>query len=51
MEKDFDETLGKYIDYLKKNVENQKVYNSKFSEILENMEILTSEKDEENNKK
>ncbi len=48
--KDFDESLGKYIDYLKKNVENQKVYNSKFSEILENMEILASEKDEENNK-
>ena len=47
-EKDFDESLSKHINYLKKNVENQKIYNSKFSELLESMEILDSEKDDEN---
>ena len=48
-EKDFDASLSKHINFLKKNVENQEIYNSKFSEILENMEILDSDKDEENN--
>ena len=48
-EKDFDSSLGKHFNFLKKNVENQIIYNSKMSEILESMEILASEKDEENN--
>ena len=48
-EKDFDASLSKHINFLRKNVENQEIYNSKFSEILENMEILDSDKDEENN--
>ena len=48
-EKDFDSSLGKHVNYLKKNVENQSTYNSKISEILESMDILTSEKDEEDN--
>ena len=48
-EKDFDASLSKHINFLKKNVENQEIYNSKFSEILENMEIMDSDKDEENN--
>ena len=46
-EKDFDASLGKHVNFLKKNVENQSIYNSKISEILESMEILASEKDEE----
>ena len=45
-EKDFDSSFSKHINYLKKNIENQKNYNSKFSEILESMDILTSEKNE-----
>ena len=46
-EKDFDSSFSKHINYLKKNIENQKNYNSKFSEILERMDILTSEKNED----
>ena len=46
-EKDFDASFSKHINYLKKNIENQKNYNSKFSEILESMDILTSEKNED----
>ena len=46
-EKDFDSSFSKHINYLKKNIENQKNYNSKFSEILESMDILTSEKNED----
>jgi cobaltochelatase CobT len=46
-EKEFDSSLGKHINFLKNNVENQSIYNSKISEILESMEILASEKDEE----
>ena len=46
-EKDFDSSFNKHINYLKKNIENQKNYNSKFSEILESMDILTSEKNED----
>ena len=48
-EKEFDSSLGKHINFLKKNVENQSIYNSKISEILESMEILASDKDEEDN--
>ena len=46
-EKDFDSSFSKHINYLKKNIENQKNYNSKFSEILESMDILTSEKNKD----
>jgi len=46
-EKDFDSSFSKHINYLKKNIENQNNYNSKFSEILESMDILTSEKNED----
>ncbi len=49
-EKDFDSSFSKHINYLKKNIENQKNYNSKFSEILESMDILTSEKNEDDKK-
>ena len=32
------------MNILNKNLENQEIYNSKFSEILENMEIFDNEK-------
>ena len=48
-EKEFDSSLGKHINFLKNNFENQSIYNSKISEILESMEILASEKDTEDN--
>ena len=53
-EKDFDESIKKHIDFLSQNLENQKIYGSKFSEILQNMDIFDTEeveknKDEQNN--
>ena len=46
-ENDFNASFSKHINYLRKNIENQKIYNSKFSELLESMEILDSDKDDE----
>ncbi|MBA33391.1 MAG: cobalamin biosynthesis protein CobT [Candidatus Pelagibacter sp.] len=45
--KDFDDSVEEHIDYLKTQLENQEVYNSKFSKILENMKIFESEKNDE----
>ena len=45
---DFEKSLDKHIHFLKENAENQDIYNSKISEILQNMEIFESE--EENKK-
>ena len=39
-EKEFDSSLGNHINFLTKNLENQKKYNSKFSEILQKMDIF-----------
>jgi cobaltochelatase CobT len=47
-EKELDSSIGKYIDFLKNNLENQNNYSLKFSEIFENMNFLKS--DNENNK-
>jgi cobaltochelatase CobT len=41
-EKDFNSSIEKYIDFLNENMENQDKYSLKFSEILENMDILSS---------
>jgi len=49
-EKDFQDSFHKHIEYLYKNLENQESYNSKFSEILQNMEIFDSENNEDNEK-
>jgi len=49
-EKDFQDSFYKHIEYLYKNLENQESYNSKFSEILQNMEIFDSENNEDNEK-
>ena len=46
-EKDFKLYLDKHLSYLNKNIENQENYNSKFSEILQKMEIFDSENDNE----
>ena len=46
-EEDFKNSFNNHIDYLYKNLENQESYNSKFSEILQNMEIFDSENNED----
>ena len=49
-EKDFNDSFKNHIKYLSNNLENQDSYNSKFSEILQNMEIFDSEKNEDEKK-
>ena len=46
-EKEFNSSLSKHINFLTKNIENQENYNSKFSKILQGMNIFESE-DEKN---
>ena len=46
-EKDFNNSFKKHIKYLYENLENQESYNTKFSEILQNMEIFESENNED----
>ena len=41
-EKEFNSSLSKHINYLSKNIENQEKYNSKFSKILQEMDIFES---------
>ena len=49
-EKDFKNSFDKHLNYLNKNLENQDLYNSKFSEILQKMEIFEDEnQDQEKN--
>ncbi len=47
-EKDFDQVIEKHIGYLKDNLESQSKYSSKFSEILQEMEIFKNDDLEEN---
>ena len=47
-EKDFDKVIEKHINFLTTNLENQDRYSSKFSQILEEMEIFQNEENEEN---
>ena len=47
--KEFDNSLSKHFVFLKKNLENQQVYNSKISELLKTIDVLNS--NEENEKK
>ena len=44
---DFEKSFDKHLDFLSKNLENQDIYNAKFSEILQKMEIFESENNEE----
>ena len=48
-EKDFDECISNHIDFFNKNIENQEVYNRKFSEIIESMNLIDNNDDTENN--
>ena len=53
-EKDFTSSIDKHLDYLNKNLEDQKNYSLKFSEILESMNVFNSnneENKEDNNEK
>ncbi len=47
-EDDLNYAIDKHIDFLKENLEHQNKYSSKFSEILQNMEIFQSEEKDEN---
>jgi cobaltochelatase CobT len=49
-EKDFDSSIEKHLDFLSENLENQNNYSSKFSEILENMDIFSSNNEENKDK-
>ncbi len=49
-EKDFKSSFEKHLNYLSKNIENQENFNSKFSEILQQMEIFDSEDDDKKEK-
>ena len=40
-DKDFSRSIDEHLDFLKENLENQNVYSSKFSEILNKMDIET----------
>ena len=48
--KDFDSSLSNHIKFLHKNIENQEIYNSKFSEILEKMDIFDTQNENESQK-
>ena len=47
-EDEFDVSIGKHLKFLIKNLENQELYNSKFSELIENLEIFDDENDDIN---
>ena len=53
-EKDFDQAIDEHFDFLKENLEYQQKYSSKFSEILQEMDIFQTdeadESEEENSK-
>ena len=48
-EKEFNNSINNHVKFLQENVENQEAYNSKFSEILEEMGIFDSESENEKN--
>ena len=49
-EKDFEKSILKHKKFLEENLENQIVYNSKFSEILDEMDIFQDNDDEKEDK-
>jgi len=49
-EKDFDKSIKKYLGFLNNNLQSQKIYSSKFSEILQEMDIFDTEESEDNKK-
>ena len=48
-EKDFDQSISKHFNFLKENLENQNKYSSKFSEILQDLDIFQNEDETESN--
>ncbi len=48
-ENEFEECLSNHIDFLKKNIENQAVYNKKFSEIISTMNLIDNNDDTQDN--
>ena len=46
-EKDFDKSIFEHIEFFNQNLDNQSIYSSKFSKILQQMDILQSEENEE----
>ena len=46
-EKEFDQSINKHIDFLKDNFEDQNIYSSRFSKILQEMNIFQTDKNEE----
>jgi len=47
--KDFDSSLSNHIKFLHKNIEDQEIYNSKFSEILKKMDIFDTQNENDEN--
>ena len=47
-EKDFDKSIFDHIEFLKENLENQSVYSSRFSQILQEMDIFKSDENQVN---
>ena len=50
-EKEFNSSLNKHINFLSKNIENQEKYNSKFSKILQEMDIFETENEKNEDEK
>jgi len=46
-EKDFDKSIFEHIEFFKQNLEDQNIYSSKFSQILQEMDIFQSEENDE----
>tara|TARA_B100000902_G_scaffold200354_1_gene190935 strand:- start:15577 stop:17376 length:1800 start_codon:yes stop_codon:yes gene_type:complete len=46
-EKDFDQSIKKHFEYLKANLEDQSKYSSKFSELLQNLDIFQTDDETE----
>ena len=46
-EKDFDKSIFDHIEFFKNNLEDQNIYSSKFSQILQEMDIFQSDENEE----
>ena len=49
--KDFDKNFDNHLNYLIENFENQENYNSKFSQLLEKMDIFENDQNQESNQK
>ena len=48
-EKDFNQSINKHINFLKDNFEDQNIYSSRFSKILQEMDIFQTEENNETN--